>query len=77
MRKAVMAQRVASIEEREQQRRFRMESLGRQANAAAGPDINRFMQQLDPTRSAAAGQKPPSSNGTAARGDKDANQGQQ
>eukprot|EP00878_Enallax_costatus_P005375 GHUV01005644.1.p1 GENE.GHUV01005644.1~~GHUV01005644.1.p1 ORF type:complete len:170 (+),score=53.52 GHUV01005644.1:535-1044(+) len=59
MRKAVMAQRVAAIEEREQQRRIRMESLGSQANTAAGPDINRFMQQLDPTKSAAVGQTPP------------------
>lgn len=56
-----MEKRVAAIEEREQQWRFRRESLGHQANTAAGPDINRFMQQLDPTKSAAVGQTQPGS----------------
>jgi hypothetical protein len=42
-----MQQRVAAIEEREQQRRIRMESLGKQATTAGGPDISRFMSQLE------------------------------
>ncbi|KAF6251975.1 hypothetical protein COO60DRAFT_1704507 [Scenedesmus sp. NREL 46B-D3] len=48
-RKALMQQRVAAIEEREQQRRIRMESLGKQATTAGGPDISRFMSQLETT----------------------------
>lgn len=46
-RAAVMRQRVAAIEEREQQRRIRMESLGQQASTAAGPDMGAFMSQLE------------------------------
>lgn len=42
-----MRQRIAAIEEREQQRRIRMESLGKQANAAGGPDMGAFMSQLE------------------------------
>lgn len=43
----MMKQRVAAIEEREQQRRIRMESLGQQASTAAGPDMGAFMSQLE------------------------------
>eukprot|EP00879_Flechtneria_rotunda_P012058 GHRR01012593.1.p1 GENE.GHRR01012593.1~~GHRR01012593.1.p1 ORF type:complete len:172 (+),score=65.34 GHRR01012593.1:299-814(+) len=46
-RAAIMQERIAAIEEREQQRRIRQESLGQQATAAAGPDINKFMSQLE------------------------------
>jgi hypothetical protein len=42
-----MRQRVAAIEEREQQRRIRMESLGKQASTAGGPDMGAFMSQLE------------------------------
>jgi hypothetical protein len=41
-----MRQRVAAIEEREQQRRIRMQSLGQQASTAGGPDMGAFMSQL-------------------------------
>lgn len=46
-RAAVMRQRIAAIEEREQQRRIRMESLGKQASTAGGPDMGAFMSQLE------------------------------
>lgn len=46
-RAAVMRQRVAAIEEREAQRRVRMEAMGRQAAAAGGPDMGAFMSQLE------------------------------
>jgi hypothetical protein len=42
-----MAQRVAAIEEREAQRRIRMESLGRAASTAGGPDVSAFTSQLE------------------------------
>lgn len=44
-----MRQRIAAIEEREQQRRIRMESLGKQATSstAGGPDMGAFMSQLE------------------------------
>jgi hypothetical protein len=42
-----MRKRVAAIEEREQQRRIRMESLGKQASTAGGPDMGAFMSQLE------------------------------
>ena len=42
-----MRQRIAAIEEREQQRRIRMESLGKQASTAGGPDMGAFMSQLE------------------------------
>ncbi len=54
-RAAIMQQRIAALEEREQQRRYRMESLGKQATTAGGPDINRFMSQLE-NKNFAAGQ---------------------
>jgi hypothetical protein len=54
-RKVLMQQRVAAIEEREQQRRIRMESLGQQATTAGGPDINRLVSQLGSKGYTAAG----------------------
>ena len=42
-----MQARIAAIEEREQQRRIRMESLGQQATTAGGPDMGAFMSQLE------------------------------
>lgn len=42
-----MKQRVAAIDERERLRRYRQASLGRQAEAAGGPDMGRFMSQLE------------------------------
>lgn len=42
-----MRKRVAAIEGREQQRRIRMESLGKQASTAGGPDMGAFMSQLE------------------------------
>jgi hypothetical protein len=46
-RASVMRQRVSAIEEREQQRRIRMESLGKHASTAGGPDMGAFMSQLE------------------------------
>jgi hypothetical protein len=54
-RKVLMQQRVAAIDEREQQRRIRMESLGKQATTAGGPDISRLMSQLENKGYTAAG----------------------
>lgn len=50
-----MRQRVAAVEEREHQRRIRMETLGKQATTAGGPDINAFRSQLEHRGFAAAG----------------------
>jgi hypothetical protein len=46
-RAEVMRQRVAAIEEREQQRRYRMDSLGQDATTTSGPDMGRFVSQLE------------------------------
>lgn len=54
LRQVLMQQRVAAIEEREQQRRIRMESLGQQATTAGGPDVSRFTSQLENRGYAAA-----------------------
>jgi hypothetical protein len=65
-RAVVMKERVAAIEERERQRRYRMASLGQEAVQAGGADMGRFIAQLGTkgtsTGDAAAGaqqQQPP------------------
>jgi hypothetical protein len=67
-RKVLMQQRVAAVEEREQQRRIRMESLGQQATTARGPDINRLVLQLGSKGYTAAGDSQAGAAGSSSSG---------
>jgi hypothetical protein len=56
-RAAVMAQRVAAIEERERQRRYRQASLGQAATPGAAGDMGRLMAQIQSGEAADASQQ--------------------